>query len=178
MDFIARITALHADTRPEAIATIKYFTAVLDGKVTIPGDIAMLMAKLNCDGSVSPEIDDAHFPGADAFVSTEGVVPVEIPMETWTVSEASTYLAGLTPPMEPAMPDEGLSWAAKNPHAQWKNPLVISGQKCRFSDRRVCVIVLLLLGSGKRSVRLYDAQGWFGRNGRILAKPKKTASGV
>lgn len=172
----SRIAALELEGSPKAIAIIKYFTDVLDGKAVIPGGIKMLIDELACDGGMELEIDDAHFPGADAFVSIEGVVPVEIDMELWYETEATAYLAGLNPPMEPAMPHEGIKWAAKNPEAQRANPLVISGQKCLNSDCFVSVIVLRADDRGRRAI-LRPTRFRFERRDHILAKPKKVVSG-
>lgn len=174
---ISRISALSNDTSPKAVATINYILAILDGKVAIPGGIKMLMAELACNGYVNPEIDDAHFPGADPFVSIEGVVPVEIDLDSWNDAEATAYLASLTPPMQPVNPDKGLKWAAKNPDAQRKNPLVISGQKCRHSGGYDCFLVLGENGRERRAF-LNDVQSRFNRSYRVLAEPKEAAPGT
>jgi hypothetical protein len=173
---LARISALIADTSPKAVATTRYIQAILDGKVTIPGGIKSLMAELACDGYVNPEIDDAHFPGADAFVSIQGVVLVEIYMDVWTDPQAIEFLANLKPPMQPVMPDKGIKWAAANPDAQRKNPLVILGQKCRDSGGNVCVLVL----HGSYRERYARLTPWcgFSRHSRVLAEPKKLVPGT
>lgn len=170
--FLSRIASLLADTSPKAVATVKYILAILDGKVTIPGGITMLMTELACDGYVNPEIDDAHFPGADAFVFTTGVRPVEIDMDVWTDSEAIAYLAAMKPPMQPVNPDKGIKWAAENPDAQRKNPLVILGQKCRYSGGCVCVLVLSEY-DGERRAYLDVVRLGFDRDYRVLAEPKE-----
>ena len=177
MSLLARFSSLLADTSPKAVATAKYIEAILDGKVVIPGGITMLMAELACDGYVNPEIDDGRFPGADPFVSSEGVVPVEIDMDVWDDPKAIAYLADMKPPMQPVNPDKGIKWAAENPDAQRKSPLVILGQKCCRSDGRVCVLVLREVG-GKRYADLDGVQNRFYRCYRVLAELKELAPGT
>lgn len=172
MNLSSRISALLADNSPKAVATLRYIEAILDGKVIVPGGITMLMAELACDGYVNPEIDDERFPGADPFVSSEGVVPVEIDMDYWTDPEAVVYLANLNPPMQPVNPDKGIKWASENKNAQRENPLVILGQKCRNSGDDVCVIVLSGDG-GERRAYLDGVQGGFDRLCRVLAELKE-----
>jgi hypothetical protein len=167
--FLSRITSLLADTSPKAVATVKYILAILDGKVTIPGGITLLLVELACDGYVNPEIDDAHFPGADAFVSTTGVRPVDIGMD-WTDPEALAKLDSMG--LQPVMPDKGIKWASENKDAQRKNPLVILGQKCRLSGGSVCVLVLRECG-GERCARLSAVQSRFYRGCLVLAEPKE-----
>lgn len=180
MDFSAlpsRIAALLPDGSPKAVATLRHIQAILEGEVVIPGGIAMLMAELGCDGYVSPEIDDANFPGADPFVSIEGVVEIDIPMDSWDDTEAAAYLDAMVPPMKPVMPDKGIKYGAKNPDAQREHPLVISGQKCRCSDGNVCVLVLDENGRERRA-DLDDVQCRFDRSFRVLAELKETAPGT
>lgn len=155
-------------------AAIKYFTvAGRDGNETIPDGIAILMRGLACDGFVHPDIDDDHFPGADPFVSTKGVRPVEIDMNVWSDSEAAAFLAAMVPPMQFVGPAKGIKWAADNPGAQRKNPLVISGQKCR-SDEEVCVI-MLFEHDGARRAGLSVVRHGFLRSCLVLAEPKQVA---
>jgi len=160
---ISRITALLDDQSPKAVVTIKYILAILDGKVVIPGGIKLLMAELECDGYVDPKIDDIRFPRADAFVSSESVRPVDIGKD-WNEADALAFLAAMEPPMQPVMPDKGIKWASENKEAQRKNPLVILGQKCRYSGGRECFLVL----SG--DVRKRSA---FARYYLVLAEPKE-----
>ena len=177
MSLLARITTLPADTSPKAVATARCIEAILDSKVVIPGGIAMLLAELGCDGRVDPEITDANFSGVDPLVSSKGVVPVEINMNVWTDAEATAYLAGLSPPMQPVNPDKGIKWASENKEAQRKSPLLILGQKCRFSDGRVCALVL----SGdddERCASLRDVRPGFVRRYRVLAELKELAPGT
>lgn len=173
---LSRITALIDDTSPKAVATIRYIQAILDGEVVIPGGIEMLMAELAYDGYVNSEIDDEHFPGADPFVSIDGVIPVDIGKD-WTDSEAIAFLAAMTPPMQPVKPDKGIKWTSRNKEAQRKNPLVILGQKCRRSDGGVCVLVLFEYGR-ERHARLCDVQSRFDRRCLVLAEPKEAALGT
>ncbi len=167
--FLSRITSLLADKSPKAVATVKYILAILDDKVTIPGGITMLMTELACDGYVNPEIDDVRFPGADAFVSTTGVRPVDIGMD-WTDPGALAKLDSMG--LQPVMPDKGIKWASENKDAQRKNPLVILGQKCRGSGGSVCVLVLGGSG-GERNAYLRDVQSRFFRYCLVLAEPKE-----
>ena len=177
MNLSSRIAALELDGSPKAIATLRYIQAILDGEVVIPGGIAMLMKELACDGYVNSEIDDAHFPGADPFVSIEGVVEVDVPMDSWNDAEAAAYLDTMVPPMKPIMPDKGIKYAAKNPDAQRKHPLIISGQKCRYSVGDVYVLVLDESGRERRA-NLSDVQNRFSRHCRVLAELKEAAPGV
>lgn len=137
-------------------------------------DLQMLKAWLNCNGPVNRDIDDAHFPGADASVSTKGVRPVEIPMDDWSITEAIAYLAAMDPPMQPVMPDKGIKYAAENPDVQRGNPLAILGQTCRLSARTVCFIVL---GGDrrKRYAHLYGVQQRLRRKCLVLAELKPAA---
>jgi len=166
-----RIAALLISGGRQGRRTLRYIQAILDGETVIPGGIAQLMAELDCDGDTAPEIDDKHFPGADPFVSTEGIVAVDIALEAWSITMATDFLAAMVPPMEPAMPDEGIKWAAKNPDAQRVNSLVISGRIVNVGDE-LCIIVLI--GNAyQREAFLYSKHNKFMRSCRILAKPKK-----
>lgn len=176
MYLLFRIAALLFDKSPRAVAITKHLLEILDGKAVIPGGIAVLIRQLACDGDVSHEICDALFPGADAFVSTEGVVAVDIGRD-WTVPEAITHLNTMVPPMEPVMPDEGIKHAAENPGAQRNNPLAIIGQQCRNSVGRACVIVLDTDERG-RSAYLFRVQDRLVRRCLVLAKPKAVAPGI
>lgn len=177
--FTSSIADLLADgSSLKATATLRYIQAILDGEVVVPGGIAMLMKELACDGYVDPAIDDAHFLGADPFVSIEGVVEVSLPMRNWTEAEAANYLRNQSPPMEPVNPDEGIKYAAKHPAAQRAHPLVISGQKCRRGPGSSDHILVLSVSANGRRADLLVVESRFDQHHRILAKPKKVASGA
>ena len=172
--FLSRITALLADTSPKAVATIKYILAILDGKVTIPGGIKTLMAELACDGYINPEIDDIRFPGADAFVSSDGVRPVDIGQD-WVEADALAFLDSQG--LKPVNPAKGLKWASEHKDAQRENPLVIIGQKCRSSDGHDCFLVLYECDR-ERLAFLCGVQCRFYRYCHVLAEPKEAALGT
>ncbi len=166
---IAQIVNLIGDPSPRAIATMRYIKAILDGEVVIPGGMKSLLAELACDGRVNREIDDAHFPGADAFVSCVGVRPVDIGMD-WL--EADVFKVLDARGLKPTNPDKGLKWASKNKDVQRRNPLIIMGQKCIDGDGALCCIVL---GQSvqRRRADLYMMLGRFERKYLVLAEPKE-----
>lgn len=170
------VAELENDPSPRALAVLDYFRAVLDGVAVIPGGMKILVSRLRCNSFVDPEIDDSHFPGADAYVSAADVRPVEIDPSLRTELQLWQFLEAMDPPMQPARTDESLQWAAENPEAQEENNLVILGQKCRDSRGKLCVIVL---GGfpGERWARLVDVQSIYGlsRGPMILARPKAAA---
>lgn len=177
MDFSTlpdRVAALLADGSPRAIATLRSIQYILDGEVVIPGGIAVLIKELDCDGCVDPGINDANLPGADAFVSSDGVRPVDIGQD-WIEGEALTFLDSLG--LKPSNPDRSLKWASERKDAQSNGPLAILGQKCRNSGGFVCVLVLDER-VGQRSAFLCGVQDRFRRHRLVLAEPKETAPGT
>lgn len=172
MDLLSRFVTLCSDQSPRAAATVKYFLAILDGEAVIPGGIKLLMADLDCDGFVHHLIDDAHFPGADPFVSTEGVRPVEIDLDVWADKQATPLLAAMG--LQPVRPDKGIKWAAENPDAQRSNQLVISGQRSHVGAQ----LIVLDESDGLREADLCSVHKMFARGARILAEPKTVAAGT
>lgn len=141
--------------------------------MAIPGGIKLLMAELACDEYANPEINDERFPGADAFVSSEGVRPVDIG-RNWVEHEALAFLEAMVPPMKPVNPDKGIKWATENPDPQGQYALVIMGQTCRIDGNRC----FLVLGVGGRSAYLNSVKFRFDRRCLVLAEPKEKVIGT
>jgi hypothetical protein len=157
---------------PAVVAALKAACAEL-AKIKL-SPFRRLLAELACDGYVHPELlsrGDELFPGADPDAPIKGVRPVDIG-KAFTRSQADAYLASLTPPMKFCNPDKGVRWAAANPNAQRRNPLLIMGQVGLNSGGDE--VVLLLYGNAReRRARLNRAASEWGGDCLVLAESKE-----
>lgn len=161
-----RLAALLASGSEEAsLALLRQIEASLS-------PMKRILTELACDGFVHPELlsrGDELFPGQDPNADFSRVRPVGLG-RNFTTPEIPGLLDAMG--FKEVKPDKGARWAAANPDAQRKNPLLITKQVGLSSDKCEVVLVLREYNCKRRASLLHVAHKW-DAGFLVLAEPKE-----